>query len=261
MKGMAAQDIVSDISPISSRSAERLGYPTQKPVALLERIVEASSKPGDLVLDPFCGCGTTLHAADKLQREWVGIDISPFAIQLVRDRRLKDSAIPIHGIPTDMEGARLLLRKNPFDFEAWIVSAIDGLAPNEIQVGDRGIDGRGKMLEPPENEKGMVLAQVKGGGYTADALRSFEAVMHREQATAGIFVTLKRVTTASAHAAARKRGVLELGASRYPRLQFWCVEDYFDGIVPRLPAMADPYTGKPVQPDLLSRPQQSKGLL
>lgn len=261
MKGMAAQDIVVDISPIPSRSAERLGYPTQKPRALLERLIEASSNPGDLVLDPFCGCGTTLDAADRLQREWVGIDISPFAIRLVRDQRLKDSSISIHGIPTDMEGARLLLDNNPFDFEAWIVSCIEGLAPNEIQVGDRGIDGRGKMLEAPDDEKGMVLAQVKGGGYTADSLRSFEAVMQREKATAGIFVTLKRVTTPSAHAAARKRGVLELGASRYPRLQFWSVEDYFDGIVPRLPAMADPYTGKPVQPDMLSRPQQSQGLL
>lgn len=226
---------------------ERLGYPTQKPRGLLERIVEASSDKGDLVLDPFCGCGTTIDAANRLQRQWVGIDISPFATRLVRDVRLKDASIPIHGIPTDIEGARLLLRSNPFDFEAWIVTSVDGLAANEIQVGDGGIDGRGKMLVKPEDENGIVLAQVKGGGYTAAALRDFEGTMARENATAGIFVTLDRVTTSKPRAAAMAKGTYKVGASEYPRLQFWSAEEYLDGIRPHIPAMADPYTGKAVQ--------------
>ena len=200
---------------------ERLGYPTQKPLGLLERIVRASSAPGDLVLDPFCGCGTTIAAANRLDRKWIGIDISPFAARLVRDRRLKDGSINIYGIPVDMEGARLLLKSNPFDFEAWIVMSIEGLAANEVQVGDRGMDGRGAMFTVPDGESGLVLAQVKGSGYTASALRDFQGTMAREKATAGVFVTLERVETPAARAAAQSMGTYSLGATAYPRLQFW----------------------------------------
>ncbi|MYA07672.1 MAG: site-specific DNA-methyltransferase [Holophagales bacterium] len=250
-KGVRAGD-VWQIPVLNSQAKERLGYPTQKPRVLLERIITASSNVGDLVLDPFCGCGTTVDAANRLGRKWVGIDISPFAARLVRDRRLKDAGIPIHGIPTDMEGARLLLESNPFDFEAWIVMSVAGLAANEIQIGDGGIDGRGRMFSVPDDETGLVLAQVKGGGYTASALRDFEGTMARENATAGIFVTLKRVTTPKARAAAAAKGEYKVGATRYPRLQFWSAEEYFSGSRPHLPAMADPYTGKAVQSDLFT---------
>ena len=230
---------------------ERLGYPTQKPLGLLERIVRASSAPGDLVLDPFCGCGTTIAAANRLDRKWIGIDISPFAARLVRDRRLKDGSINIYGIPVDMEGARLLLKSNPFDFEAWIVMSIEGLAANEVQVGDRGIDGRGAMFTVPNGESGLVLAQVKGSGYTASALRDFQGTMAREKATAGVFVTLERVETPAARAAAQSMGTYSIGATAYPRLQFWSAEEHLEGIRPNLPAMADPYTGMAVQTDML----------
>ena len=250
--GKRLQNVWTDVPRIPNTSAERLGYDTQKPIDLLERIVKASSNEGDLVLDPFCGCGTTLAAANKLNRRWVGIDISPFAARLVRDVRLKDASIPIYGIPADMERARELLRRNAFDFEAWIVMSIEGLAANETQVGDGGIDGRGRMLVVPDDESGLVLAQVKGGGYTASALRDFEGTMAREKATAGIFVTLDRVKTSTAHAAARMKGEYTVGASRYPRLQFWSAEEYLNGIRPNLPAMADPFTGKPIQRDMFT---------
>ena len=228
---------------------ENLGYPTQKPVKLLERIIKASSNEGDLVLDPFCGCGTTLASARTLNRKWIGIDISPFAAKLVRDKRLKDPSIPIYGIPTDMEGARLLLQRNPFDFEAWIVTSIDGLAANEIQVGDRGIDGRGRMYSVPDDETGMVLAQVKGGGYTASALRDFQHVMSREKATAGVFITLDKVTERQRMKAASE-GTYKIGASSYPRLQFWSAAEHMQGVSPNLPTMADPFTGQAVQTEI-----------
>ena len=250
LKGML--DTWTDIPSLNNQAKERMGYPTQKPLALLERIVKASSDKGDLVIDPFCGCGTTLVAAERLGRKWAGIDISPFAARLVRDQRLKDPSVPIYGIPTDMEGARLLLKKNALDFETWMVTSIDGMAANRIQTGDGGIDGRGKMFTAPEGESGMVLTQVKGGGYTASAMRDFKHVMEREKATAGIFVTLKQVTSRKARTKVAIMGTFRIGTSSWPRLQFWSTEEYLRGMAPQIPAMADPYTGKVMQADLLS---------
>ena len=140
-------DSVWDIPIINPMSKERLGYPTQKPIALLEKIIQASSREGDLVLDPFCGCGTTIAASIKHSRQWIGIDISAFAIDLICRRRFKDTTIPVRGIPADLESARKLAQEKPFDFETWGVSRLPGIAPNEVQVGDGGIDGRGQYLD------------------------------------------------------------------------------------------------------------------
>ena len=108
MPGAAVGDSWEDIAPINSQAKERLGYPTQKPVALLERVIKASSNEGDVVLDPFCGCGTTIEAARRLNRRWIGVDISAFAIDLIRERRLQDPTIMTYGIPADLVGARKL---------------------------------------------------------------------------------------------------------------------------------------------------------
>ena len=250
MPGVPLQDIWTDIPPVSSAGNERLGYPTQKPVALLRRIIEASSNPGDVVLDPFCGCGTTIAAAELAKREWVGIDISPFAVKLVRERRLRPMGrdAEIAGIPTDMEGAKMLLDRNPLDFEAWAVSSVPGLAPNERQTGDRGIDGRGAMMHQPPNESSrLVLAQVKGGRYSASSLRDFQRVIEREKAAAGVYITLRKVNARGARQAAVEMGTIEVGARTYPKLQLWSVEELLDGNMPNLPDMADPYTGKRVR--------------
>ena len=183
-KGIAVEDVITDIKRLEHTSKEKLGYPTQKPVDLLRRFITASTNEGDIVLDPFCGCGTTVAAAAETNRRWVGVDIAPFAIKLVRDRRVRPSGhdATIRGIPTDVEGARMLLERNPFDFEAWIVTAIPGMAPNERKVGDRGIDGRGAMMHAPQGEHSrLVLAQVKGGGYSASAMRDFQRVIARRR--------------------------------------------------------------------------------
>ena len=229
-------------------SSERLGYPTQKPLALLERIVKASSNEGDVILDPFCGCGTAIVAAANLNRRWIGIDISPIAIDVIRNRRLAPMGIQVdvRGIPTDIDGARRMARERPFDFEKWAITRIPGMVPNDVQVGDRGIDGRGKLFTNLEDRSGIVLAQVKGGRFQASALRDFLGTIEREDASMGIFITLDRITSANARADAASKGILRLGAQEYPAVQLWSIRDYFDNRLPSLPTMADPFTGKEI---------------
>jgi SAM-dependent methyltransferase len=151
---MPLPDVWSDIAPINSQAGERLGYPTQKPEALLERIITASSNEGDVVLDPFCGCGTTIAAAQRLKRRWIGIDVTYLAIDLIRNRLRGvygddiETTYVVDGIPADEDSARALFAASAFDFERWAVSLVDG-TPNEKQVGDRGIDGScGSRLTP-----------------------------------------------------------------------------------------------------------------
>ena len=235
------------MTPVGRRKSERLGYPTQKPVALLERIIQASSNPGDLVLDPFCGCGTAIVAAHNLGRRWIGVDISANAIDIIQDRRLKPLAIeaPMFGIPQDLASARKLAAEKPFDFEGWAVTRISGLALNEHQRGDGGIDGSGMLLaDPDDHDSSRVLAQVKGSPrFSLGAFRDFLHVMGRENAALGVYVTMNPVNSARARAEAAALGEVTVGAQRYPRVQLWSVRDYFEGRHPSLPALADPWTG------------------
>ena len=243
-------EIDRDVKWLDAES-ERLGYPTQKPVGLLERIIESSTNPDDVILDPFCGCGTAVVAAHKLNRRWAGIDISPFAIDLIREKRFPEFHVPTEGYPYDLAGAAKLAREQPFKFEKWAVTRVPGLAPNDRQVGDGGIDGVGYLLAKPDNgTTGQVLAQVKGGKYRLGQLRDFLGVMEREQAAIGVYTTVEPIRAAGAHAEAARRGNLRLGATEYPRAQLWSMRDYFDDRMPLLPALADPYTGKPVQSSL-----------
>jgi len=249
-KGKPIGSLWTDIPPINSQAKERLGYPTQKPLALLERIIQASSEPGDLVLDPFCGCGKAVVAANKLNRRWAGIDISPFAIDLICNQRFPEFKVPTEGYPYDLAGARKLAREQPFRFEKWAVTRVPGLAPNDQQVGDGGIDGVGYLLVEPEDTTNQVLAQVKGGKYQLGQLRDFMGVMERERAAIGVYTTVDPITAAGARTEVANKGFLNLGASRYPRAQLWSIEDYFADRMPQLPALADPYTGKPFQGSL-----------
>jgi site-specific DNA-methyltransferase (adenine-specific) len=144
-RGLPLGDVWTDIPPINSQAQERLGYPTQKPLALLERIISASSNEGDLVLDPFCGCGTTVHAAQKLNRRWIGIDITHLAISLVK-RRLIDAfpqaQFEIHGVPKDIGAARELAEADKHQFQLWALSMIEAQPyKGGKKGGDTGIDG------------------------------------------------------------------------------------------------------------------------
>ena len=250
MPGLPAQDLWTDLQALRSWHKERLGYPTQKPLALLERIIESSTNPGDMVLDPFCGCGTAVVAASKLNRRWAGIDVSPFAIDLICNRRFPEFKVPTEGYPYDLTGARKLAREQPFKFERWAVTRVPGLAPNDQQVGDGGIDGVGYLLVEPEETSNQVLTQVKGGKYQLGQLRDFMGVMERERAAIGVYTTVDPIRAAGARTEVANKGFLNLGASRYPRAQLWSIEDYFADRMPKLPALADPYTGKPFQGSL-----------
>ena len=207
MPGMPLQDVWDDIPPVNSQAAERLGYPTQKPLALLDRIIKASSNPNDIVLDAFCGCGTALVAAENLERQWIGIDISPTACRVMA-KRLRDVChvkedeklwrIGRGFIVRDLPWSEKQLRKlPPFEFENWAVIALGGI-PNKAQVGDMGIDGRIYPVSamPKKKEGDLAFMDVwypiqvknkdKAGRPDIDL---FEAAMMREDRTKGFFVS------------------------------------------------------------------------
>lgn len=251
-EGNPLQDIIGDIRPLGTHAAERLGYPTQKPAALLERIIKASSNEDDLVLDPFCGCGTTVDAARRLNRRWAGIDISSFAVDLIIQKRLQGTSVATKGIPTDLASARKLAREQPFNFESWAVTRLPGFAPNTKQVGDSGIDGRAVLATKPDNfDSRLALAQIKGGKFTIDALRAFIGVTNRDKAALGCYVTLEPVSTPASKIEIANAGKISVAGYPYPRMQLWPISHYFDQRLPSMPIMNDPYSGKPMTQGLL----------
>ncbi len=196
--GVPLQDVWTDIDVINSMAQERLGYQTQKPTALLERIVSSSSKEGELVLDPFCGCGTTINAAQKLRREWIGIDITNLAISLI-EKRLND-AFPgiryeVHGTPKDLEGARALAALDKYEFQYWAVSLVNAVPYGGKKKGaDTGIDGF-IYFKPDARTTEKAIVSVKGGDNVNVAmLRDLGYVVKREKAQMGIFITLAEPT-------------------------------------------------------------------
>ncbi|WP_316979209.1 site-specific DNA-methyltransferase [Shumkonia mesophila] len=236
-------DVWTDIDRINQSAKERLGYPTQKPVALLERIIAASSNPGDVVFDPFCGCGTTIEAAQKLGRKWIGIDVSPFAIQLIKKIRI-GGAFPelkagvdyeIDGLPTTVEGAALLADQDKKAFEIWAVSVIDGI-PNEKKGADGGIDGR-IPFKPDGKATKFAVVSVKGGKLKADDIRSLMTVAQREKASSlgfGVMISLHEPTQKMRTDAATA-GTVEINGQKYPLIQTLTVEEILHGKRMRIP--------------------------
>ncbi|PJF39402.1 MAG: site-specific DNA-methyltransferase, partial [Phototrophicales bacterium] len=205
MEGVPLQDVWDDIKPIGARAKERLGYPTQKPVTLLERIIEASSNPGDVVLDPFCGCGTAIVAAHKLDRDWIGIDITHLSVALMK-YRLRDmfglqakKDYEVIGEPTTLAGAQQLAQDNRFQFQFWATSLVEAkpIGNGEAKKGkDRGIDGVinffdgiGRNLQVQR-----VLIQVKSGKVGVRDIRDLVGTVEREEAAIGVFITLNKPT-------------------------------------------------------------------
>ncbi len=243
--GVPLEDIWTDLRAV--RGKESLDYDTQKPDLLLERIIKASSDEGDIVLDPFCGCGTTVAAARRLNRQFVGIDISSFAIDVVVDRKLKDKTVPAYGIPQSLRAAEKMAKESPFYFESWAITRLPGFAPNTRQVADGGVDGRATITRKPDNwDTKLALAQVKGGKFNLSGLRDFMGVMGRDDAALGCYVTLKPVNSTEAKKESVNIGKISIAGYSFPRMQMWSIADYFDQRPARLPTMNDPYTGKPM---------------
>lgn len=249
--GMPLADIWSDIRPLNSQAAERLGYPTQKPLALMERIIEASSKPGDVILDPFCGCGTTVDAAQKLGRRWIGIDITYISIDLITKRLQHThgdairSTFETHGIPSDLAAAQAMFNRDAFEFERWAVTLV-AAQPNQKQVGDKGIDGVGRFLLDAKGKAGNVgrtLISVKGGkSLNPSMVRDLDGTLNAQKAEMGILVTLAPATK-GVQDAIDHGGLYTHPANGqiFPRLQHVTISDLLKGKAPNLPTMLRPY--------------------
>jgi DNA modification methylase len=261
-EGRAISDVWADITPLNSQAAERLGYPTQKPLKLLDRIITTASKPGDVVLDPFSGCGTSVDSAQRLGRSWIGIDVTYLAIDLI-EKRLRHTygdsiaeTYEVLGIPRDRAAALALFSRSPFDFERWAVSLINA-QPNQKQVGDKGIDGVARFPVDGKGGLGRVLVSVKGGKQLNPSMvRDLGGTVHTQKAEMGVLITNGAAT----------RGMLDemnhagtythpASGDVFPRIQIITVDELLSGKRPKMPPTILPYIqaqkAKPVQNESL----------
>ena len=187
-----------------------------------------------------------MAAAKAADRRWIGVDIDSHAIEIML-QRLGDRTTPTYGIPADYRSAAKLAKSDPFGFETWAVQRAPGFAPNILQVGDGGIDGRGTLsITPDDWPTRLAIAQVKGGKHPpVDGLRAFCDVTHRRKAAVGCYITLDPISSRQARADAWL-GNIHVSGVQYDRMNLWSISDYFDKRYPHLPAMNNPYTGKPM---------------
>ena len=250
VKGVTLQDIFDDIPPIGAQAQERLHYPTQKPVALLERILSASSNPRDVVLDPFCGCGTTIAAAERLGRQWMGIDITHLSIALQK-YRLKDSFSLVAkkdyivvGEPEDLQSAYQLKEDDPYQFQWWALSLIKARplggtsGSKQGKKGkDRGIDGVITFIDELEGKPKHLLVQVKGGKVKSGDIRDLRGTIEREKAAMGVFITLENPSKEMISEAVTAGFYHSPGWNRdYPKLQILTIAGLLDGNELKMPS-------------------------
>lgn len=233
--GIATGDVWTDVRGMHNLGTEMLGYPTQKPLALLERIILASSDEGDVVLDPFCGCGTAVHGAQKLKRRWIGIDITHLAISLI-EKRLKDAfgkrcKYEVHGTPKDLDAARDLARRDKYQFQYWAVSLVEAQPTQGKKKGaDGGIDGLKFFRDLAQKDVCKVVVSVKGGeNLKADDIRSLMAVREREGAEVALFVSLEEPTKGMVKDAASAGLYTSPNGKQYPRVQLLTIHGLLSG--------------------------------
>jgi len=251
----------ADISLIRGWSSEKLGYATQKPLALLERIISASSNPGDVVLDPFCGCGTAVHAAEKLGRKWIGIDITHLAISLIR-RRMQDAfpgiEIKVDGEPVDLSGARELAARDKYQFQWWVLDKIGAQPVSGKKKGaDKGIDGVIPFFAGGKDDFKRVIVSVKGGEQVGvGAVRDLRGVIEREKEPIGVLVTLSRPTREmTTEAAAVPSYENTFWKKKYPRIQILTVEQILKGKLPDMPPQRSPFAQAPLEREQAEKPR------
>jgi DNA modification methylase len=234
MPGVMLQDVWTDIGPISSQAAERLGYPTQKPEALLERIIKASSNEGDLVLDPFCGCGTTIAAAQKLNRRWIGIDVTHLSITLMKTR-LTDAfgdkvSFKVIGEPTSIPDAEALAASDPYQFQFWALGLVGARPIDEKKGADKGIDGKIIFQGDTVGKFEQVIISVKAGHTGRDHIHSLRGVVDREQAAIGVLISMLDPTGPMKEEAVTA-GFFEskTWGKKYPKIQLLTIADLLAG--------------------------------
>ena len=239
LKGKPVQNLWTDIRMISSQSAERMGYATQKPLALIERIISASSNPGDVVLDPFCGCATTLEAAHKLGRQWIGIDIAIHAVKRVARVRLVERLgliegqdFTVEGVPRTVEGAQDLWERDKYHFQKWAVEQVEGFVTTKRSA-DGGIDGRVYFAVPHAQDLQSMVAEVKGGANVSIRdLRALKGVLDYDTALMAGLIIMEPLGAVKARNFARfmaDAGSLEILGIEYPKMQLLTVAEILDG--------------------------------
>ncbi len=246
MQGNPVDTIWDDINPVQAQSRERLGYPTQKPEALLERIISASSNEGDVVLDPFCGCGTAVAVAERLKRHWIGIDITHLAISLMK-HRLHDSFgselsdYSVVGLPQDVASARALATESEHDgryqFEYWALGLVDARPATGKKGADSGVDGYINFFDDNSGKAKHVIVQVKSGHVNRGMIATLKGDMDREDAAIGVFVTLEEPTEPMRQEAIAA-GFYEpesLPGNQYPKLQIFTIEQLLEEAKPQYP--------------------------
>jgi hypothetical protein len=241
MDGVSLQDIWTDIGPIGAQAQERLGYPTQKPEALLERILLSSSEKGDVVLDPFCGCGTTVQVAQKLKRKWIGIDITHLAISLIK-QRLSDSFGPevkksyaVIGEPKDFAGAAVLAAEDKYQFQWWALGLV-GARPAEQKKGaDHGIDGKIYFHDDNSGVSKQIIFSVKAGKIGVSQVRDLVGVLANENAEIGVFICLEEPTKPMLSTAASASFYTSSDGTQYPRVQILTIDQILKGTQPKYP--------------------------
>ncbi len=264
-EGIPVDDFWDDIELVSG--SETLGYPTQKPLALLERIIQASSNPGDIVLDPFCGCGTAIAAAEKLNRRWIGIDITYLAITLIEGRMKKmfpGIQFQVEGKPADLASARDLANRDRYQFQWWALSLVGAKPVGGDDSGkgkkgkDYGIDGIINYIDNTKQELKRVIVQVKSGHVNSATIRDLHGVLQRESAEIGVLITLepptKDMISESASAGYYKS---EFWQKSYPRLQILTIEHLLAGATVQMP----PETGTFLAAQKVRKDQTQQGTL
>jgi DNA modification methylase len=240
MSGVPLQNVWDDIGPVPAQAAERLGYPTQKPEVLLERIVKTSSCEGDVVLDPFCGCGTAIAAAERLGRRWIGIDVTQAAIVVIKQQRLSKispSTFEVIGEPVTVPDAEALAIQDPYQFQWWAVGRLSAHPIERKKGRDRGIDGRLDFHDDQQETKHVIIS-VKAGHLLPQYVRELRGVIERENAQIGVLVSRERPTQSMrAEAASAGFYTSPWRSTRYPRIQLLTIGDLFSSRPVDMPAI------------------------
>jgi site-specific DNA-methyltransferase (adenine-specific) len=240
-RGKPLQNLWDDIPPLNSQAQERLGYPTQKPRALLERIIAASSNPGDVVLDPFCGCGTAVDAAQKLGRRWIGIDVTHIAIGMIENRMREGYpgiAFETIGVPRDLASAERLAADDPHQFQQWVSWQVGGY-PRDKKGGDKGVDGWFNYLAESGKVESGVISVKAGDIVNPNMVRDLGRVMERDKFRFGLFV-MKSMPTRGMREEAASHPTIETEFGRFPALQIVTLAELMHGHKPRLPPLISP---------------------